>query len=363
MEKQSPQTEQTKFGVVGLASTLLVLVILVVVLKELASFIQPLFFAIFFFYISHPIVKSLIERKIPSFVAHLVPLFLVVLILFLIGWMIGAHIDTLAAQFPGYKGRVQGLFQSSLMWVFEHLPVVGEKLREVMSGQTIPLGHLESVVKATVGNFVGFLSFGFLVLFFLIFIMQEAGSMPKRVEAAYGPRRAAQILGIGNRINKGIIRYVYVKGLASLTVAFLSMITMLAFRLDLAILWGVLTFFANFIPYVGSAAAVAFPVVIAFLQFGSLGAVLAMVLILVGIQILVGNYLEPKFAGQQLNLSPVVVLLSLAFWGWLWGIVGLILSIPIMVSLKLILENIPATREISILMSHVTKSAKSSRQP
>jgi len=204
------------------------------------------------------------------------------------------------------------------------------------------------------GNFVNFMSAGLLVIFFVIFITQEGNTLPARLVAAYGTRRADQILEIGRRINSGIIGYVYVKGLASVLVAVLSTIAMLLFQLDLAILWGALVFFGNFIPFLGSAIAVIFPLTICLLQFGSLGVFISLAAILIGFQIFVGNYLEPKFAGTTLNLSPLVVMISLVFWGWLWGIVGLLLSIPIMVSIKFIFENIPATHSLALLMSHQT---------
>jgi len=353
--KDKPSILQ-RYSITNIAATMLVLVILVVVLRQLESFLQPLFIAIFFFYIGSPIVKYMKQRKVPSFFANLVPLFLVVLILFLLAWIVGAHIDDLAANFPSYRLRLQAVFQHGLEWFLENLPVAGDKLRNSLSGATVPLGPIQVLINTVVGNFFGFISFGLLVIFFMIFILGEAGSLPKRLEDAYGKKQSSKILQIGQRINGGIIRYVYVKGLASLLVSVLSTIAMVSFRLDLALLWGTLVFFGNFIPYIGSALAVLFPIAIALLQFQSIGAVVALLLILIGCQILVGNILEPRFAGQQLNLSPLVVLLSLTFWGWLWGIVGLVLSIPIMVSVKFILENIPATQDIAIMMSHVSKT-------
>jgi len=351
------KTEFTPFTakLVGIASAFVVFIILVLVLRELAAILQPLFIAVFFYYIGAPLIRELTARKVPSFIAYLVPIFIAVAVLLILGWIIGAYIDDLAANFPSYKLRIQKLAQSSLGFVYVHIPVIGDELKEALSKQTIPLGHLEKIIGTIIGNFVGFLSTSLLVIFFLIFINSEASSLPKRLIDAYGAKKADNILGIGRRINKGIIEYVYVKGLASLLVALLSTGAMLAFRLDLAILWGTLTFFGNFVPYVGSAMAVLFPIVIALLQFNSAGSVFALAICLIGFQILVGNFLEPKYAGQQLNLSPLVVLVSLVFWGWLWGVVGLLLSIPIMVSVKFVLENFDGTRDIAIMMSHVSK--------
>ena len=344
-----------RFTLSGVASGLLIVLMLGLVLRELASFLQPLFIAVFFFYISWPIVKKLESWRVPRVASRLVPLLIVVLVLLAIGWTIGAHIDDLASQLPGYKRRLQGVFQASLSWTMINIPSVGDRLESVLSGRTLPLGPIEGLVKAVVGNFFGFLSFSVLVVFFLIFILNEAITLPKRLADAYGERKAARILEIGQRINHGISGYVYLKTLASLAVAALSTVAMIAFGLDLAILWGALIFFGNFVPYVGSIVAVTFPITVSVLQFTGPGAIVAHAAILIGAQILIGNYIEPKFAGQRLNLSPLIVLLSLAFWGWLWGVVGLIISIPTMVSLKFVLENIPATRELAIVISHVSR--------
>ena len=125
-------------------------------------------------------------------------------------------------------------------------------------------------------------------------------------------------------------------------------------------IWGSLVFFGNFIPYIGSAAAVLFPVAIFLVQTQNLPRALVLVAVLMAFQIFVANVFEPRLAGRTLNLSPVLIILSLAFWAWLWGVVGLVLAVPIMVSLRLVLENVPATRPFAVLMMDRAPSPPSS---
>jgi AI-2 transport protein TqsA len=126
---------------------------------------------------------------------------------------------------------------------------------------------------------------------------------------------------------------------------------MLAFKLELAPLWAAILFLLNFIPYIGSIVAFIFPMMMAILQFTSFEPVAILGLLFFAIDNLVGNYWEPRMAGARLNLSPLVVVFAVAFWGWLWGPIGMILSVPITVSLRFLLENIGFTRPLALLLA------------
>ena len=180
-----------------------------------------------------------------------------------------------------------------------------------------PSGPFAELLTALVGSVVNWTKLTLLVVVYLVFLGFEAATLPRRLEAAFGPERAAHVMEVGQRTNAAIIEYVYVKGLTSLLVAGLSTVAMLSFDLDLAVLWGTIIFFGNFIPYVGSAVAILFPITIGVLQFDAPTPMIALAAILLLLQVLIGNFLDPHFAGRELNLTPLAVLLSLAFWGWI----------------------------------------------
>jgi predicted PurR-regulated permease PerM len=161
------------------------------------------------------------------------------------------------------------------------------------------------------------------------------------------------MLGVFFNINGAIAQYLSVKVFISLVIALFSTLVLWLFGVDFFIVWGMLTFFANFIPYVGSTVAGLFPVVLSLIQFGSLWVTFPLALILFTAQQLTGNLLEPKLHGARLDVSPVVILLSLAFWGSLWGVTGMVLSVPLVVSLRIALENIEQTKPIAKILSNV----------
>ena len=126
---------------------------------------------------------------------------------------------------------------------------------------------------------------------------------------------------------------------------------MYIFGLEFAIFFAFIIFLLNFIPNIGSIIAVTFPVIFSLVQFESLYLTSIFLALMIGVQVLMGNFVEPKFVGNKLNLSPLVIILSLVFWGSLWGVVGMLLSVPIMVIINIILAAIPSTRPIAILFS------------
>jgi predicted PurR-regulated permease PerM len=123
------------------------------------------------------------------------------------------------------------------------------------------------------------------------------------------------------------------------------------FGIHFAVLWGVLAFALNFIPNIGSLISVVPPVAITLFQTGSVTKTLVVAGILITIQMVVGNVVEPKVMGRGLNLSPLVVLLSLLFWGWMWGIAGMLLSVPLTAAIKIGMEQLDSTRPIARLMA------------
>lgn len=162
--------------------------------------------------------------------------------------------------------------------------------------------------------------------------------------------RARSMLGA---ISKKIQAYLAVKTLMSLITAILAYVILLIFDINYAPVWAMLVFFLNFIPVVGSIIAVMLPVAMAVLQFWDVSpwVILIVTGLLIGVQQFVGSFLEPRFLGSSLNLSPLIILVSLSFWGFLWGPVGMLISVPVTVMMAIIFASVPATRWIAVLLS------------
>jgi AI-2 transport protein TqsA len=254
-------------------------------------------------------------------------------------------------QLPALQEKFYRLIERLQAGIAGQLPFIGRRLKHLSDDLNLT-ATIDSNIQASVVNFLNFISASILTIFYLIFIIHEKKMLPKRLETIYGKERAKNIREVGRRINDSIVEYLYVKFLASLMTAVLAIGVMLAFGLKLPLLWGSILFFANFIPYIGSIAAFMLPIGFGFLQFTSPWTVALMAVIFTVIDMFVGNLWEPRYAGYKLNLSPLAIMLALAFWGWLWGMVGVILSVPILVSIKFVLENIAITRNFAILISH-----------
>jgi predicted PurR-regulated permease PerM len=193
----------------------------------------------------------------------------------------------------------------------------------------------------------------FVVLIYLIFLIAERVSLPRRLGHAFGEARAKEIMAVVEAINHSVHDYIALKTFVCLLQALLSFAVLAAFGVEFAVMWAVLLFLFHYIPYIGSLLTVPLPIVLSFLQYAEepwKPVVITLLLLL--IQWVVDNIIEPRLTGHKLDLSPLIVLLSLAFWGWLWGVVGMILAVPLTVIGKIILENIRETRPLATLLSN-----------
>jgi len=187
-------------------------------------------------------------------------------------------------------------------------------------------------------------------LFFLLFIIFEASLLPGRIERAYPGGASERVHMIRDQIEASVNTYVVVKTGVGFGTGICAGIIMLAFGIDLWFTWALLTFLLNYVPYIGSLLATIPPLILGFILLDPSLLIFLTVLLLTNQQ-LWGNIIETRWAGRALDISPVLLLVVTAFSFWVWGIIGMILSIPLVVILKIVLENIDATRPLAILLS------------
>jgi predicted PurR-regulated permease PerM len=189
-------------------------------------------------------------------------------------------------------------------------------------------------------------------LIFLAFIFPAAAVMSDKLDFIFrgkGQREAAR--DVLMRIRESMERYLWVQTVMSLIITALTYTTLTVIGLENALFWAFLIFFLNYIPTIGSIAAVVLTTAVALVQFPTLGPVVAVFAGVGAWQFIIGNFLQPRMTGESLNLSAVVVLLALAIWGTVWGIVGAFLAAPMTVMLMIVLAQFPSTRWIAILLS------------
>lgn len=281
------------------------------------------------------------EKKAPNWVNMTASIGVVFSFFRFVGKLVVVNLEEFQEVAPEYNARIQSLIAKVSEWV--DIPTLEEVNSEF---------DLAAYAGEILNSSLNFFSGLFVVLFYVIFIMTEQGIFGKKLELIYPQRRnRAAFLQTIRRIDASMKKYLSVKSFLSLLVALCAYITFVSFGLDFAILWAFLAFLLNFIPFVGSFIAIVLPTLLSLLQFGDPLITAAIFIILNVVQVVVGNFLEPRMVGKSLNLSPLVVVLALAFWGALWGVAGMFLCVPITVALMIVLSQFPSTRTVAILLS------------
>jgi AI-2 transport protein TqsA len=321
---------------------ILVLVAVGVVLKYAQSVILPLIIAWLLSYLIGPAVNFMTSRKIPTTLAVAIILIILLGIFYLSFTFLYSRVSAFAAAYPKYHTR----FTELLALVTSKWNLKFDPLSGINWGQSISSG-----LVSLSGSIFAFVSQLVLVIIFLFFILLGKPYFRYKILKSFSAENADQISRITSSITSQIRRYLSLQFLISFTTGILVWLALQIIGVDFPVTWGALAFFLNFIPTVGSIVASIPPILLALVQFyPSIWPGVVTFFTVVTIQLGMGNALSPKVMGDQLNLSPVVVLLSLLFWGWLWGVVGALISIPIAAAIKIICENIETLHPISVMM-------------
>ncbi len=321
---------------------ILVLVAVGVVLKYTATAILPLIIAWLFSFLIGPLVNYMTQRKIPTTLAVFIILIFLMGVIYLAGTFLYARLSAFAAAYPRYHSRMTELIAA----LTSQLNLSFDPLAGINWGQNV--GRFLVTLS---GSIFAFASKLVLVIIFLFFILLGKPFFKYKILKSFSDDRANQLSQITYSITAQIRRYLSLQFLISFATGVLVWFALMLIGVDFAITWGALAFFLNFIPTVGSIAASIPPILLALVQFyPSIWPCIIALMALLTIQLGIGNGIAPKVLGDQLNLSPVVILLSLLFWGWLWGIVGALLSVPITATIKIVCENIEALHPISVMM-------------
>ncbi len=320
----------------GLAS----IIVILAGLKMAEAIVIPILLALFIGIISLPFLRLMTERGVPSGAAVMALLAVIFLFGGSVVWVVSHSVDSFMTNLPTYETRLQSLLVSitPLLEQF-NLPITSAELQERINPQQI-MGMTSEVLSAV----SSLLTNVFLVMFIVIFLLLEEAHFPKKIEAANLDTRNA------NTFAEKTHQYLLIKTLVSLGTGFLVTVMLMFMGVDFPVLWGLIAMLMNFIPNVGSLIAAIPAVILAMIQLGFADA--AWVAIgYVTINVVMGNIVEPKYMGKGLGLSPLVVFLSLIIWGWLFGPVGMFLSIPLTMIVKIALEQYEDTRWIAVILS------------
>ncbi len=331
-------TDNTKR--VSLASMAYLIIILAGV-KIATPIIVPFLLSLFLVIITKPFYDALHAKGLPGWLVFTIILTGILLFDLLLVFIISASVDSFTSNISFYNERLT-VYRDRLTDLSARLGIHDKQQMDTLFDPK----KVMSFIAGTLSSFSDILSNGILILLTVIFIFIESKIFPDKVKAI---ARNQENIRYFNVINHQINQYMMIKTYVSLGTGVIIGLSLALIRLDFAVLWGLIAFLLNYIPNIGSLIAAIPPIILALVQFGVGGSLGVMAIFLV-VNFVIGNYVEPKLMGRGLGLSVLVVFLSLIFWGWLLGPIGMFLSIPITLVFKIIMQINPNTRWIAILL-------------
>ncbi|MCC5855403.1 MAG: AI-2E family transporter [Idiomarina sp.] len=312
--------------------------------KAASVIVVPLFLAIFIAVIVQPLLTWFRSKGMPSLVAVAAVFLLIFIAGMALAGLVVQSVNDFAIKLPEYRIRLTEQL-SGLITVLESMNI--QVNRELVLSQLDP-GRIMSLMMNMLAGLGGVMTNAFLILLIVMFILGEAANMPKKIALAFDKSESqlASLTALVQSINK----YLALKTVISLVTGSLVGIGLWMLGIDHYVLWAVLAFLLNYIPNIGSILAAVPAVLLALIQYHPTMAG-AVALLFVAVNLIMGNLIEPKLMGHRLGLSTLVVFLSLIFWGWLLGPVGMLLSVPLTMMVKIALQEKPDTRWVAILLA------------
>jgi predicted PurR-regulated permease PerM len=328
-------------------------VIVVAGLRAAQPVLIPFLVAVFLAVLGSVPLLWLQRKGVPAPLAVLIVVAALVVLGVGVATLLGTSLNSFTAALPGYQERLREEMSESIAWLTARgIEVSGQAVM-----QHVDPGAAMGLVARVLAGLGGVLTNAFLITLTVVFILLEASSFPGKVRAALGKPEAslAPFTAFAGNMN----RYLAIKTAASFATGVSAAIWVWILGIDFPLLWGLVAFLLNYIPNLGSIIAAVPPVLLGFIQYG-LGRAALVAAGYVAINVILGSMVEPRFQGRGLGISTLVVFLSLVFWGWVWGPVGMLLSVPLTMTLKIALEISPETRWVAVLMGPASVQANPS---
>jgi AI-2 transport protein TqsA len=365
MAKKIQTDGTTKFFI-----TIIGLVVIALVLKELSHIFIPFVIAVLLYFVFSPLNSWLSSKKIPMFAITLLDIIITLVMLFVIGKVVVDSFSQFAAGLPIYGQKLSEMIRSiAISW-----GVTDKFFTEFSFNQLLAKLDMQNLAGGIFSSTFSLLGSILFVLFFFVFVLSGNKTIYNAIKLRYVFKKVSpelkrikrdlkkndntvdeqklldklqherelkeqQLADTFKRITEQIQRYIITKIGINLTAGIVTAIVLSIIGVDYPIVWGLFVFLFNFIPTIGSAAALVFPVLFSLVQFDSVGVMILVLVIMGGIQTLAFNVAEPMILGKRLNLNPLLILISVLVWGYIWGIVGMLLSVPLTAIIKIIISN------------------------
>lgn len=330
------------------------LVVIVAGLRAASAVLIPFLLALFLAILSLPLLEWLRARGVPRLLAVLLTLFADMAVLVLFGWALGAAIQDVTRELPRFQSRFGALVDSATSW----LEARGFPASDWIAPSSFRPSALVDLVSSTFVGVATFLTTFVLVLLLVSFMLVESWDFAPKLRHALRSdgesfRRYAKITG-------EVQRYLVMKTVVSLATGVSASLWVALVGLEFPVFWGFIAFLFNYVPNIGSIVAAVPATIFALVQLGPTRALIVAVGYVV-INLWWGNIVEPGLMGRRLRLSPLAVLVSLVFWGWVWGPMGMLLSVPLTMVLKILFENSPSLVWLAAMLEQAPRAVKAAK--
>jgi predicted PurR-regulated permease PerM len=323
-------------------------VIVVAGMKAASSILVPFFLAVFIAVICTPPLFWLQRKGVPKVLALTFILVAILIVGILFGALIGPSLNDFLRSLPDYQERLSTHIAALISWLREK----GVNIPAEEVPLTLNPGWVMNLAGGIFSALSSVLTNGFLILLTVVFILLEVADFPKKLRTVLkSPERSLSTI---EKFSQDAKRYLVIKTLISAAEGLVIWLWLLILGVDYPVLWGTLVFLLNYVPNIGSIIAALPAVLLALVQLG-VGSALLTALGFVVANMVLGNLVEPKLMGKGLSLSTLVVFLSLVFWGWILGPIGMILSVPMTSLVKIALESYEETRGLAIMLGSGTE--------
>lgn len=346
---RSPQERHDRLRNRFLAAILVLL--LIFALKASAPVTMPLAVALFVIILAWPLQHRL-ERVLPRWAAFTLTIAAMLALLAAFVGALSYSLDVVADKAPEYGTRLRVMADQALAWARDHHLPVPEDVGDRLSGSS--LGTLQQLVRSLFDFLGGVVIVAALVILGLLEVRDYRDKLHQR----FGGTVNARLLDVAESVAAQFRRFVEVRTLTSAMTAALTWLYCWLAGLDFAFAWALSAFFLNYIPTLGSVVSVALIALFAGLQFQSFLWAIATAIILAAVEITIGSFIDPRMQGRYLAISPFIVLLSIVFWGWVWGIPGALIAVPLTVTLIVSAREFDRTQWLAALLTEADPSPR-----
>lgn len=334
------------------------------VMKALGTVMLPVIFASMLSFSFLPLVKKMnTKTRIPWALCSILVTLLEILIILALSGVLVTSLSTIVSQYPNYERKFQSIYQL----VAERFGLEFDNSKNFLENAWSSLKIREFVQKFALTLSTGLVSGGkniFLVFFMQVFLLIEMRGTRTKMNHAFSGKAKERVIRISTNIVQEVVHFLSIKFFISLGTGILVGLGTWAIGLDFPILWGFISFLMNFIPTFGSIISTVFTTLFALLQFyPSIWQTITVFVLMLLANFTLGNILEPRIEGKHLGLSPFVILVSLTLFGWIWGFIGMLLAVPMMVIVKILCENIPYLNAFAVLLGNPGPSSGPSTEP